>query len=75
MKNYTKARKNLQYIKVFQRIEFIGESWYQQTQTVHNTEVPILTGCPHIKRASVKPGLIVSRSLSFVNYTYGFTDF
>ena len=46
MKNYTKDRKNLQYTKVFQRIKFIGKSWYQQTQTVHNTEVPILCRCP-----------------------------
>ena len=32
---YTKERKNLKYIKVFQRIKFIGKSWYQQTQTVN----------------------------------------
>ena len=32
---YTKERKNLKHIKVFQRIKFIGKSWYQQTQTVN----------------------------------------
>ena len=34
-KDYTKERKNLKYIKFFQRIKFMGKSWYQQTQTVN----------------------------------------
>ena len=46
LRNCTKERKNLQYIKVFQRIKFIGKSWYHQSQTVHNTEASILSGCP-----------------------------